>query len=191
MVAKVERFAPNGETVQSVRFDGDYAYVCTSIVFTDPVFFFDLSDLSDITYTDTGVIEGYSSSLIGFGEGNLIGIGYENWDTVKIEAYREEDSRVVSVDRYLIPSASIASDYKAYYVDRKNQLLGFGVYIRSGQIDELSYKLLYFDGEKLTELVNLPMSGVVHTYRSVYLDGFLYVFGEVDFHVVEVAIPNV
>ncbi|MBR6769186.1 MAG: beta-propeller domain-containing protein [Clostridia bacterium] len=191
VVAKVERFAPNGETVQSVRFDGDYAYVCTSIVFTDPVFFFDLSDLSDITYTDTGVIEGYSSSLIGFGEGNLIGIGYENWDTVKIEAYREEDARVVSVDRYLIPSASIASDYKAYYVDRKHQLLGFGVYIWSGQIDEPSYKLLYFDGEKLTELVSLPMSGAVHTYRSVYLDGFLYVFGEVDFHVVEVTIPKV
>lgn len=191
VVAKVERFAPNGETVQSVRFDGDYAYVCTSIVFTDPVFFFDLSDLSDITYTDTGVIEGYSSSLIGFGDGNLIGIGYENFDTVKIEAYREEDSRVVSVDRYLIQSASVASDYKAYYVDRKNQLLGFGVYTWSGQIDDLSYKLLYFDGEKLTELVNLPMSGVVHTYRSVYLDGFLYVFGEVDFHVVEVTIPKV
>ena len=39
VVASVEDFAPDGETVQSVRFDGDYAYVCTAVVitFSDPV----------------------------------------------------------------------------------------------------------------------------------------------------------
>ena len=68
-VASVEKFAPEGEQVQSVRFDGDYAYVCTSVNFSDPVFFFDLSDLSNITYTDTGEIEGFSSSLVDFENG--------------------------------------------------------------------------------------------------------------------------
>ena len=191
VVAKVERFAPNGETVQSVRFDGDYAYVCTSIVFTDPVFFFDLSDLSDITYTDTGVIEGYSSSLVNFENGNLLGIGYANTQSsLKIEIWREENGSVISVDKY-VEGASFAEDYKAYYIDRENQLIGIGVYGFKDGSWTYRYLLLHFDGEKLTKLVSLPMSGAVHTYRSVYLDGFLYVFGEVDFHVVEVAIPKV
>ena len=39
-------FAPDGETLQSVRFNGQYAYVCTAVTVTlnDPVYFFDLSD---------------------------------------------------------------------------------------------------------------------------------------------------
>ncbi|MBR4835718.1 MAG: beta-propeller domain-containing protein, partial [Clostridia bacterium] len=49
---KVEDFAPQGESVSAVRFDGDSCYVCTAVVvnFTDPVFFFDLSDYEHITY---------------------------------------------------------------------------------------------------------------------------------------------
>ncbi|MBO5671472.1 MAG: beta-propeller domain-containing protein, partial [Clostridia bacterium] len=66
LLGSVEHFAPVGETVESVRFDGTAAYVCTAVVatMTDPVFFFDLSDPANITYTDTGVIEGYSTSLV-------------------------------------------------------------------------------------------------------------------------------
>ena len=45
LVNSVENFAPWREIVQSVRFDGVNAYVCTSVQLSDPVFFFDLSDI--------------------------------------------------------------------------------------------------------------------------------------------------
>ena len=50
VVASVIDFAPPHEEIQSVRFDKETAYVCTSIEMSDPVFFFDLSDLDNITY---------------------------------------------------------------------------------------------------------------------------------------------
>ena len=125
-VGEVRNFAPDGESVQSVRFDGREAYVCTAIVqtFTDPVFFFDLSDYANITYTDTGVIEGFSTSLIQLGDGFLLGIGRENWEYNKVEVYEEKDGQVVSVDVYKYIGQH-SSDYKGYLVDRENNLFGF------------------------------------------------------------------
>ena len=75
VIASVESFAPIGETVRSVRFDGTDAYVCTAIELKDPVFFFDLTDVNNITYKETGTIEGFSTSLINLGDGYLLGIG--------------------------------------------------------------------------------------------------------------------
>jgi uncharacterized secreted protein with C-terminal beta-propeller domain len=69
VVKSVEGFAPAGESVRSARFEKTTAYVCTSKLFTDPVFFFDLSDINNITYKDTGTIEGYSTSLVDFTNG--------------------------------------------------------------------------------------------------------------------------
>ena len=179
VVAKVESFAPNGETVESVRFDGDYAYVCTAevITLTDPVYFFDLSDLSNITWKDTGTIEGYSSSLVNFGNGNLIGIGFGEKRNLKIEAYRETETGVESIcayERY----ASFGNDYKSYYIDRENQLIGLGVY---GWWDDLTgsrYILLGFDGVAFHELANIPVKGQEHEMRGVVIDGWLYVFSD-------------
>jgi len=75
IIAKVDAFAPDGEEVKSVRFDGDNAYVCTAVRMTDPVFAFDLSNLDDIKVKDTGTIPGFSISLIPFSD-KLLGIGH-------------------------------------------------------------------------------------------------------------------
>lgn len=127
-VAKVESFAPNGEEATSVRFDKNTAYVCTAEVrtFCDPVYFFDLSDYSNITYTDTGVIDGFSSSLIQLGDGYLLGIGEKSWDENKIEVYAERDGQVVSVAEYVFVG-NYASEYKAYFIDRENDTVGIPV----------------------------------------------------------------
>ena len=80
------------------RFDGTDAYVCTAVQLTDPVFFFDLSDMDNITYKETGTIEGFSTSLVNFGNGYLLGIGTGNvWGSLKIEIYEESATGVVSV----------------------------------------------------------------------------------------------
>lgn len=184
VIAEVNNFAPEGETVQSVRFDGDIAYVCTAlieIIPTDPVFFFDLSDLDNITYKETGTIEGYSSSLVNFGDGYLLGIGRgAASDTFKIEIYEEGIAGVDSVCKYECEKTGFSSDYKSYYIDRENRFIGFGLNDYSGRYNDGEYNryiLLYFNGYELVELVNIPLKGAPEYKRAVCIDGYLYMFG--------------
>ncbi len=189
-VASVIDFAPPREEIQSVRFDGETAYVCTSLEMSDPVFFFDLSDLENIRYKDTGTIEGFSTSLINLGDGYLLGIGRGgHWSSFKVEVYEETASGVRSVCSYELENASYSTEYKSYYVDRENQLVGIGVvdnryYNTSKYSNEASrYILLHFDGYKLTELINVPLGGKPGNMRGVYIDGYMYMFGRSDFKV--------
>lgn len=188
VAAQVVGFAPVGETVESVRFDGHSAYVCTAIVQprpTDPVFFFDLSDLSNITYKDTGTIDGYSHSLVSFGDGYLLGIGVgDTWDTFKVEIYEETETGVAAVCCYEQKSADFSRNYKAYYIDYENRLIGFGIYSYS---NGFSYVLLHFDGYELRVLSDVPLQGAPDSDRAVYIDGYLYMFSTEDFKVVQIA----
>lgn len=193
IVASVIDFAPPREEIQSVRFDKETAYVCTSIEMSDPVFFFDLSDLANITYKDTGTIDGFSTSLINLGNGYLLGIGRGgNWSSFKVEVYEETKDGVRSVCSYELEDAHYSTEYKSYYVDRKNQLVGIGVidysyYHANKHSDEAGrYILLHFDGYALVELVNVPLSGDPANMRGVYIDGYMYMFGKGDFQVEKV-----
>ena len=184
IVAQVENFAPQGESVRSVRFDKNLAYVCTAIVLTDPVFVFDLSDLNNITYKDTGTIKGYSFSLVNFADNYLLGIGYgSSMETLKIELYTETDTALESVCSYEVEYCSFATDYKAIYINRDNGFVGIG-YLKhvsdssDSQDARNRYVLLHFDGYELVELVNVPLEGEQNLKRSVYIDGYLYMFGE-------------
>lgn len=185
-VAAVENFAPRYEEVQSVRFDGDTAYVCTSIERSDPVFFFDLSDLSNITYKDTGTIGGYSTSLIQFGNGYLLGIGVgSDWGTFKVEIYEETETGVRAVCSYEC-NANYSTEYKSYYIDRERQIVGLGLVEYGMGGGSTKYVLLSFDGYRLRELVSEPLSGDPALMRSVLIDGYLYLFGSRCFTVVAV-----
>ncbi|MBE6920249.1 MAG: hypothetical protein E7468_01635 [Ruminococcaceae bacterium] len=168
-LAEVKDFAPEGETVESVRFDGDYAYVCTAVVVTlrDPVFFFDMTDLGNITVKDTGTIEGYSSSLIQLKDGYLMGIGFDEKRCLKVEVYQETENGVTSVCSY-VKDARFATDYKAYYIDRENNLFGIPTYD--------GYVLLQFTGSQLRELRIGEIKGILDQVRGVVIDDFLYVF---------------
>lgn len=178
IAGKVEGFAPEGETAESVRFDGDTAYVCTAevITLTDPVYFFDLSDLSNITWKDTGTIDGYSSSLVNFGD-YLLGIGYNENRELKIEIYRETAHGVGTVCKYELP-AFFSEDYKSYFIDRDRQIIGLGVvdYNRGER-----YLLLGFDGVELKELANVELGGAPEQMRGLLIDGWLYLFSNYDF----------
>ncbi len=183
-IAEVVSFAPPGESVQSVRFDKNAAYVCTSVVLSDPVFFFDLSDPSAITYKDTGTIDGYSSSLVSLGDGFLLGIGYgSDFSTLKCEIYRETETGVISVAKYEKKNCSFSEDYKSYYIDRVNGLLGLGVLEHgySGRGD--GYLLLHFDGYNLKEIDFLKVYGMEHLRRGCYVNGYFYAFGNHSFAV--------
>ena len=189
---KVEDFAINGEEATAVRFEGDKLYVCTAQVFdfTDPVFFFDLSDYENITYTDTGIIDGFSSSLINYGDGLALGIGQQNWEEGKVEMYAERDGAVVSIAEFRF-LGTYSANYKSYLIDRENRLVGFTVdhyeYVDE-QTGERKYHrdpvflLLQFDGEEFKVLELLyPMfsDGNEHIrldiVRAVCIDGYLYI----------------
>ena len=189
IAASVIDFAPPREEIQSVRFDKQTAYACTSIELSDPVFFFDLSDLSNITYKDTGTIEGFSTSLINLSNGYLLGIGRgDDWSSFKVEVYEEAEKDIVSVCSYELKNTSYSTEYKSYYVDRKNNLIGIGIianeYSSLGQRSK--YILLHFDGYELVELVNVSLQGEPQNMRGVYIDGYMYMFGHNDFKVQKV-----
>lgn len=191
LVAEVKAFAPQGETAESVRFDGDTAYVCTAVVvtFTDPVYFFDLSDYNNITYTDTGVIDGYSTSLINLSEGFLLGIGVENRMYNKIEVYEETADGVVSVDKYLF-NGSYSTDYKSYLVNREDNMFGFAVSFfhdeETGDYYDCAYIILIFDGYKLNmiSLTEFDSYYSPERIRAAYVDGYVYLTSDTDFKVV-------
>ena len=169
--------------MSAVRFDGDSCYVCTAVVvnFTDPVFFFDLSDYEHITYTDTGIIDGYSDSLINYGEGQLLGIGREDWQYSKVEVYEEIGDQVMGVYKFKF-EGTYSTDYKSYLVNREENLFGFGVsyfyeYDEKTQVSKTynCYILISFDDTEMTvqkfKINNLQAEYV----RAAYIDGYLYI----------------
>ncbi|MBE6698372.1 MAG: hypothetical protein E7581_07610 [Ruminococcaceae bacterium] len=177
IAASVEQFAPAGEDVKSVRFDGDTAYVCTAIRMTDPVFFFDLSDLDDIKVKKTGTIEGFSSSLVNFANGYLLGIGRgSGWNTLKVEIYTEGEETVESFCKFELPDCEYSQDYKSYYIDREKGLIGLGIYAYDESYG-CAYIVLQFDGQSIREVLRVPYTvrNNPEQMRGVYIDGYYYV----------------
>ncbi|MBQ9692251.1 MAG: beta-propeller domain-containing protein [Clostridia bacterium] len=192
VVAGVYQFAPVGENVRSVRYDGNMAYVCTAVQRKDPVFFFDLTDLDNIVCKDTGEIEGFSTSLVNFGDGYLLGIGQGGSGGAKIEIYRETETGVESVAVFEREGAYISENYKSYYIDRKNQLLGLGIsgYMiaeNGAYVRQNNYLVLHFNREtpELEIAAELPLEGTIVTMRGVYIDGYFHMFGSNDFKTVK------
>lgn len=180
VLGSLEWFAPEDEQVMSVRFEKEEnaVWVCTAIEITDPVFKIDLSDPKNITYIRTEDIDGYSTSLVDFTGGTLLGIGYGTWDSLKIEVYAEDGDSVRSLDAYEVKDASFASEYKAYLIDRENALVGLHVSPYNG---ENYYLLLHFDGYELVELAKEPLaSDLPDLTRAAVADNWLYIFTAFD-----------
>ena len=187
VLGSLEWFAPEDEQVMSVRFEKEEnaVWVCTAIEITDPVFKIDLSDPKNITYIRTEDIDGYSTSLVDFTGGTLLGIGYGTWDSLKIEVYAEDGDSVRSLDAYEVKDASFASEYKAYLIDRENALVGMHVSPYNG---ENYYLLLHFDGYELVELAKTSLASYLPDLtRAAIADGWLYIFtaDETDFTAVQ------
>lgn len=181
-------FAPEWETVRSVKFKNQYLYVCTSKQTTDPVFFFDLSNpLGELNSKDTGDIPGFSTSLIDFGD-DLLGVGVDsNWN-FKLEAYKETETGVESVDYYIV-NGSYADDYKAYYINREMGLFGLGVYDRNSSTPK-RYLLLHYDGTEFEEVLNIEASGTLALMRGVWINDYFYIVSNSDFIVKRVPYPT-
>ncbi|AIO18153.1 Beta propeller domain protein [Candidatus Izimaplasma bacterium HR1] len=75
VISTLERIGKEGETVQSTRFVGDYAYVVTFLR-TDPFYVIDLSDPENPEKLSELEIPGFSDYLQPIGEDYILGIGY-------------------------------------------------------------------------------------------------------------------
>ena len=149
---------------------------------------FDLSDLDNITYKDTGDIVGYSSSLVNFGDNYLLGIGYgENRDTLKLEIYTEGANSVDSVCSFEVPDCYFATEYKAYYINREEQLIGLAYHDYTESADYFThYVLLLFDGYDFIKILDVDLGGEntlhhvqsVNYFRAALIDDYFYMMGE-------------
>ncbi len=94
VVSTLEHIGKEGESVQSTRFAGNYAYVVTFLR-TDPFYVIDLSDPNNPTKLSELEIPGFSDYLQPVGEDYILGIGYGDNDGgtqgLKISLYDVSD----------------------------------------------------------------------------------------------------
>lgn len=179
IIAKKERFAPSGDKVYSVRFDGYKAYVCTAlkkVVIIDPVYFFDLTDPNNITYSDTGKLPGMSTQLIELPNGDLLGIGEDSNNDIKIEVYRlGENDTVIIVDTYII-KGDYSEDYKSHFINREEGLIGLGVKNYSSETMKDKYVLVEYKNGKISLVLEKEFKGSNELKRAVYdtENGYFY-----------------
>lgn len=179
----LNRFAPDGETVRSVRFDKNLAYVCTAVQMTDPVFVIDLSDLESVKVYESEEIYGYSTSLINIGNDLLVGIGYgQSTRYLKIELYKKVGDQVVSIDKYEV-LASFSLDYKSYMVNRDLGLVGLGYsqWEKNTYVDK--YLVLQATSDGFVVIGNYLFNGTSSTKRAFVLDGYIYMLSNTYFKV--------
>ena len=193
IIGSVTEFSPRGEDVQSVRFDKDKAYVCTAIIvtLTDPVYAFNLSDPTNITYKDTGVIKGFSSSLVQFGNGFFLGIGVNGNNSLKIDMYEETENGVEIYATYEpsfdpqnpLTNIEFSPRYKSYFIDRERGLIGLGTWYydtNTGKVVQ-QYRLICFDGYGFSEVFVVDLRGFDDYKRACLIEdeegnGWFYMF---------------
>ena len=60
------------------------------------------------------------------------------------------------------------------------------IFLRKSTKRKASYPkepIPYFDGSELVERLNVPLDGHPSNMRGVYIDGYMYMFGQKDFKV--------
>ncbi|MCD7744403.1 MAG: beta-propeller domain-containing protein [Lachnospiraceae bacterium] len=122
------------ETVRSARFLGETGYFVTFRQ-TDPLFSVDLSDPENPQILGELKISGFSSYLHFYGDGLLLGLGYEadestgNTTGLKLSMFDISDpSNVTEAAKYVIDGVTWCDsleNYKSILVDADKNLIGF------------------------------------------------------------------
>ncbi|MDO4565264.1 MAG: beta-propeller domain-containing protein [Clostridia bacterium] len=132
-VGKIDNVGQD-ERVYSVRFDGDIGYFVTFRQ-TDPLFAVDLSDPYNPVVLSALKIPGFSSYLHSYGEGLLLGIGYDadeetGWTTcIKLSMFDVSDKTDVTEAHTLILDevywSEATQNHKAILIDVEKNLIAF------------------------------------------------------------------
>lgn len=184
-VSKLGGIARN-EEIRSARYFGDTVYFVT-FRNTDPLFTADLSDPEHPVITGELKVSGFSSYLHPYGEGRLLGMGYEaDEDTgrttgLKLSMFDVSDpTNVKEIGRYVIPGitwCAALDNYKAILAAGNRNLIGFcysGRYMVFSFDEEEGFKkVLHYD--LLEDMIASEYYD--DTFRGLYIDNELYVAG--------------
>ncbi len=123
-----------GEEIKSARFFGDTAYFVT-FRRTDPLFTADLSDPHAPVIIGELTLPGFSAYLHPFGEGRILGMGYDADEEtgavtgLKLSLFDTSDpANVKEIARRIVPGITwcpAVDEYKAVFADITRQLIGF------------------------------------------------------------------
>ncbi len=200
IVGKVEDLA-EGETIRSVRFVGQMAYVVTFRQ-TDPLFVIDLSDPINPTVKGELKIPGFSEYLHPIADGLLVGVGYDGTEfgtngDCKVSLfdvsnpYEPTENSILTVTGGKANCYSpVGANHKLYIKLSDNE---FAVPFRARKYVEtdyndstvntyIRYKLI---GEKLYEVARYNMAGMhSNVMGATYVGDRFYVvlqrFGKID-----------
>lgn len=175
------------ESIQSVRFAGDLAYV-VSFRQIDPLFAIDLSEPTAPKVLSELKIPGFSTYLHPWGEGRLLGLGMDASEQgavsgLKLSMFDVSDPTAVTEETTLKVDAATAealSNHKAVLVDMGAGLIGFSAtrFDSTGEATNRYLVYRYADGT-FSAVDRLPVavsgSGDANGVRGLTIDGFLYV----------------
>ncbi len=196
-----------GETIQSVRYIGDYGYVVTFRQ-TDPLFVIDFGDMKNPKIVGELKIPGFSSYLHPF-NGYLVGIGtdgddFGTTDALKISLFDISDpTKPQEIDRFKIAHAYAETGHKTVMDCSEKDILGFIYYdnrtgdsqlatlrIKEGKIEHIGSYTNRKEGESESGTVYTPDGGeeiimydktMYSTFairRATYIGNTLYTISE-------------
>lgn len=175
-VGRIDDVAPD-EELYSCRFMGDMAYFVTFRQI-DPLFAADLSDPYNPVLAGQLKIPGFSEYLQPYGDGLLLGIGYDaNEETgqrkgVKLTMFDIHNPADITeiTSTYLPECNGLQSDAKAILANVNKNIIGISTYRYDG--DMYYYCFSYEDGEFVT---NMEEQISHYQTRGIYIDDVLYV----------------
>ncbi|MBR7093150.1 MAG: beta-propeller domain-containing protein [Clostridia bacterium] len=177
VTGKIEDLAP-GERVYSVRFDGQVGYFVTFRE-TDPLFSADLSDPANPRILGELKIPGFSNYLYPYGEGLLLGFGFEDGN-VKLSMFDISDpANVTEIAKEQIEGAwwsAAQYNHKAMLADPVKNLIGFESHrIGKSGTEEFAYLLYCFENGRFVPVKEISLQDTyVNDARGLYVGDWFY-----------------
>lgn len=190
VLGEIEHIA-DGESIYAARYVENTAYFITYRN-TDPLFVADLTDCESPTLLGCVEVSGFSEYLHMYGEGLVLGIGYETDENSRYEGLKlcmfdvSDPLQPVASDSYVMPEVSRTTalyDYKAILVDAKKNLIGF---VTESWNDGFTcvYELFSWNGAAFQEIMSVPLceNGDYNWYmeetRGLYAGNYFYVVAD-------------
>lgn len=185
-----------GENVKSVRFLGDMAYFVT-FRNTDPLFAVDISQPDNPVMVGEIKLSGFSEYLHPYGEGKLLGLGYEADETngrlqnVKLSMFDVSNPvEIKELDRVQLDSyySGAMYEHRAMLVNADRNLIGFVTEENIIDTDETGanitgrlaqvYRLYSYDeNDGFVQHIECVLDLYSYDYpRAVYIGDYLYIF---------------
>ncbi len=183
---KIENIA-EGETIYAARYFGDLAYFITYRNI-DPLFAADLSDIQNPKILGELKITGYSEYLHMWGEGKLLGIGYEtdekdgSREGIKLVMFDISNPSELSIlDTVVLKDADYSAalfNYKCVLADTSTNMIGFTT--RDYNEEELSYHVYSFKDGKFEKELTVCEDKIRYeeSYRGLWAGEYFYIVNQ-------------